>query len=249
MGRLQRDRFPNERVYQVQEEQRERLRVSLLEERRDLQRRLQDNEHYGLEINMNDSVGELSGYDNHPADLGTELYERGKDIALNEQSESRLQEVEAALHRMEAGTYGVCEECGRDIPYERLQANPMVRYCIEHERDDYVSDRRPVEEEVIAPMYEKYNFDGDDSETEFDAEDAWQAVEQYGTSNPPDFYREGENYNELGNEPDERRGTVEDIEEVTVSDISGKRLEDGSIEVTRNSAYHRMQDEEDAERS
>lgn len=203
----------------------ERLRTSLLKERRNLEKRLQNNEHYGLGTNMNASVGELSGYDNHPADLGTEIYERGKDIALNEQSESRLQEIDEALERMDAGVYGVCDECGRDIPYERLQANPTARYCIEHERDEYVSDRRPAEEDLMAPMYEKHHFDGDDSETEFDAEDAWQSVEQYGTSNPPDFYREGKNYNELGNDPDERRGVVEDVEDVAVTDQSSLRDE------------------------
>ena len=47
-------------------------------------------------------------------------------------------------------------------------------------------------------------------------------MEQYGTSNPPDFYREGEHYNELGNEADERRGAVEDIEEVATTDTSGR---------------------------
>lgn len=235
--------------YTVKQEHLIQLRRQLEEEQRDIENRLNENEHYGLKTGMNDSVGELSGYDNHPADLGTEIYERGKDIALNEQSETSLTEIEAALKRMDEGTYGICIECGREIPYERLQAVPTAQYCVEHQPNDDVSNRRPAEEDVLAPPFEKHNFDKDDRETEFDAEDAWQAVEQYGTSNPPDFYREGENYNELGNEPDERRGAVADIEEVAVTDITGERNDDGSIEFTRNSAYDRLQDEEDEERS
>lgn len=232
----------------LEQHQMEQLRQELMHERQDIQNRLDDNEHYGLGLNMNEAVGEFSGYDNHPADLGTEIYERGKDIALNEESEERLQEIDDALDRMDAGTYGICAKCGRDIPVERLQAVPTAKYCIEHQHNDDVSNRRPAEEDVLAPPFEKHNFDTDDY-TGFDAEDAWQQVEQYGTSNPPDFYREGENYNELGNEPDERRGTAEDIEEVAITDITGKRLEDGSIDITRNASYRRLQAEEDAERS
>ena len=48
---------------------------------------------------MNDAIGELSGYDNHPADVGTELYERGKDIALSGQSEKRLREIDEAIRQ------------------------------------------------------------------------------------------------------------------------------------------------------
>lgn len=232
----------------MKRKQLERLREELLRERQDLQTRLHESEHDGLAVSMNDSIGELSGYDNHPADVGTELYERGKDIALNEQSEKRLREIDEAIDRMTDGTYGFCAECGREIPYGRLKANPTAKYCIEHQLHDDESNRRSVEEDVLAPPFEKHDFDAGDF-TGFDAEDSWQAVEQYGTSNPPDFYREGENYNELGNEPDEHRGATEDIEDVATTDISGTTLKDGSVGVTRNAAYRRLQDEEDAERS
>ncbi|AQS55534.1 TraR/DksA C4-type zinc finger protein [Novibacillus thermophilus] len=232
----------------MKREQLEQLREELLRERQELEARLQESEHGGLAVSMNDAIGELSGYDNHPADVGTELYERGKDIALSEQREKRLREIDEALDRMADGTYGVCAECGREVPYERLKANPAAKYCAEHQPRSDEIDRRPAEEDVLAPPFEKHQFDTGDF-TGFDAEDAWQAVEQYGTSNPPDFYREGEHYNELGNEADERRGAVEDIEEVATTDTSGRSLKDGWADVTRNAAYRRLQAEEDAERS
>ena len=49
------------------------------------------------------SVGELSAYDNHPADMGTELYEREKDFALEEHTDSELNKVNEALQAMEEG--------------------------------------------------------------------------------------------------------------------------------------------------
>src|SRR6188472_1867983 len=76
---------------------------------------------------LSDSTGELSHYDNHPADSGTELYEREKDMALHAQVRHELEEVQQALDRIEKGTYGTCEQTGKHIPLERLQANPTAR--------------------------------------------------------------------------------------------------------------------------
>src|SRR5699024_9723026 len=53
-----------------------------------------------------ESLGELSNYDNHPADTGTELFERGKDIALHQHREKELEDINEALHAIEEGTYG-----------------------------------------------------------------------------------------------------------------------------------------------
>lgn len=58
-----------------------------------------------------EAAGELSMYDNHPADMGTELFEREKDIALNIHANSELEKVENALQAMQDGTYGICEVC------------------------------------------------------------------------------------------------------------------------------------------
>src|SRR5690606_9816792 len=115
------------------EAQRLKLRNQLLEEKRRLEERLKKNRNFGLEQGMNDSIGELSGYDNHPGDIGTELYERGKDLALNEEDETRLKRINQALDRMERGEYGICAACGREIPVERLEAVPETAYCVEHE--------------------------------------------------------------------------------------------------------------------
>ena len=85
------------------------------------------------EQSENDSVGELSSYDQHQADMGTETFEREKDLSILEQVEAELVDVEHALRRLDEGTYGTCEVCGRAIPDERLEAMPATRFCVEHQ--------------------------------------------------------------------------------------------------------------------
>ncbi|HHY22206.1 MAG TPA: hypothetical protein GX525_10110, partial [Bacilli bacterium] len=126
----------------------------------ELNERLEEKERFGLEQSTRDSTGELSLYDNHPADMGTELFERGKDIALHEILEQELIEVNEALEKIEAGTYGVCEATGKKIPYERLEANPTAKTVVEYAKSSF-ENRRPVEEDVLEG-FEKYNYDNGD---------------------------------------------------------------------------------------
>ncbi|SMO47722.1 TraR/DksA C4-type zinc finger protein [Melghirimyces algeriensis] len=227
------------------EQQQAELKKQLDMEKSRLTRKLDENQHYGMEEGMNNSVGELSGYDNHPADLGTELFERGKDLALNEEDEERLEAIEMALLRMEEGQYGKCVVCGKEIPYERLKAVPETSYCMEHQRETDLSNRRPVEEKIIHPPFGDHFHDQKEASF-YDAEDSWQEVERYGTSNPPDYFREGKDYNELTVDHDERHGYVDDVEHIPVAGLDG-RPSDILSEITHNDATRRKEKEEDQE--
>jgi RNA polymerase-binding transcription factor DksA len=77
------------------------------------------------------SQRELSTADQHPAEQATETLERELDLGVLQSVESALIEVQAALERLEAGTYGICEICGKPIAEERLKAMPAARYCLE----------------------------------------------------------------------------------------------------------------------
>jgi RNA polymerase-binding protein DksA len=66
----------------------------------------------------------------HPADSGTELYEQEQAITLERNERALLERVEHALERLDAGEYGQCERCGREIPFERLEALPYATFCI-----------------------------------------------------------------------------------------------------------------------
>ena len=69
----------------------------------------------------------------HPADTASSVDAASRDIGLLEQVEGELRDVEEALERLDRGTYGQCEVCGRPIPDERLEANPTARFDVEHE--------------------------------------------------------------------------------------------------------------------
>ena len=75
--------------------------------------------------------GELSSFDQHPGDSGTETFEMEKIVSLLEQVNDELQEIEAAAQRLERGTYGTCQACGRPIGDDRLEALPATRFCVE----------------------------------------------------------------------------------------------------------------------
>jgi DnaK suppressor protein len=75
--------------------------------------------------------GELSSFDQHPGDSGTETFEMEKNVSLLEQVDEELVEIEAAAQRLERGTYGTCQACGRPIGDERLEAMPAARFCID----------------------------------------------------------------------------------------------------------------------
>lgn len=68
--------------------------------------------------------------DQHPADLGSELFERERAVSILQRVEAELADVRRARSRLAAGTYGSCEACGATIPLERLAARPATRFCI-----------------------------------------------------------------------------------------------------------------------
>src|SRR4051812_34063329 len=94
-----------------------------------------------------ENLSELSGLDQHQADIGTETFEREKDLSILEQIEAELADVEHALRRLDDGTYGTCEACGNPIPAERLEAMPAARFCVEHqaEAERQAARARPTE--------------------------------------------------------------------------------------------------------
>jgi YteA family regulatory protein len=194
---------------------------------------LENNAHFGLSNSLRDSTGELSAYDNHPADLGSEVFDRGKDLALSENTQQQLDNVTSALAEMDTGRYGICKACGQPIPYDRLEALPTAKHCLEHSPDKTLADR-PIEETVLQPPFGRTSLDERRDETEFDGEDAWQIVESWGTSNTPAMAEspQVENYGEMAIEAGENEGYVEAIESFLATDIYGRH-----VSVVRNKQY------------
>ncbi len=70
-------------------------------------------------------------YSNHMADEASDVFEQAKNLALRRNLERLLTKVEGALDRIEEGTYGICEVCGRRIDPARLRALPYATLCFE----------------------------------------------------------------------------------------------------------------------
>ena len=85
---------------------------------------------------ISDELGELAegGTDNHLGDTATAMFDRELEEGLEEGAKETLIEIDAALQRIEAGTYGICEGCGKPIAAERLSALPWARLCIDDQR-------------------------------------------------------------------------------------------------------------------
>ena len=105
----------------------------LLEERRRLRQAVDNlqHEHGG---SLEDETQELSFADNHPGDVATETFDRELDDGLEEGANRRLEQIDAALGRIEDGTYGTCAVCGKPIGEERLRAVPWATLCIDDQR-------------------------------------------------------------------------------------------------------------------
>lgn len=200
------------------------LRARLLERRADIRRRVGANGSFGLADSYRDSTGELSGIDNHPADAGTETFERAKDLALLEREALALEAIEAAIRRMDSGEYGICAACGRFIDPARLEAMPTAMFCTEHEPVQAEQEGRPAEELFLHPPFGRTSLDESEEQNGFDGEDAWQIVESWGNADSPAM-AEGNNnddYSALYIEADENEGFVEPIESFLAADITGK---------------------------
>jgi len=74
--------------------------------------------------------GELSTADQHPAELGSETFERELELTTLSIVEGELKEIDDALRRLDHGSYDICEECGKPIDEARLEAVPWARYCV-----------------------------------------------------------------------------------------------------------------------
>ncbi len=69
----------------------------------------------------------------------SEIVERGQNAEMDEpydqldqQGLVQVEEIDRALSKIDEGTYGICEDCGKAIPVERLRALPATRYCVRH---------------------------------------------------------------------------------------------------------------------
>lgn len=112
-------------------EQIETYRTRLQEERRRILHTIE-----GLRDELGTSLSdgtEENGLETHLGDVATMTFLRERDLSVEENEEHLLNEIDGALARIKAGTYGVCVDSGEEIPVERLDAIPWAARTIQHE--------------------------------------------------------------------------------------------------------------------
>lgn len=164
----------------------------------------------GLGASIKDDTSELSSYDNHPGDLGTETFEAEKNFSFRNNDKYIINKINDAIKKINDGSYGICEYCNKEIDENRLDAIPCAKFCIKCEESIGQRNRneekgRPIEEQVISPPFSRsFRDNALDDNIEFDGEDSWQAVNVYNviTSDNP-FSK------------DDSAGYVEDVESIS----------------------------------
>lgn len=165
------------------------------------------------------SPTELSNYDNHPADTGTEVFQAEHNNALRVHEEYQLYEVGIALEKIEKGEYGICEFCGNEIDRERLEALPYTRLCIKcadtrSQETDTVRHGRPVEELVIgSPFGRKYLNKQEDDEHE--GLDYLNDLMKYGSASTPQDMGGYDDYDDFYTNEVDRQGIVDKMDSIS----------------------------------
>lgn len=173
---------------------------------------MDNNEEFG---SMDEYYTELSSYDNHPADLGTETFMMEQDKGLVNKLNDTLYEIEDSIEQIKTQDYGVCNSCGKEIDEERLKLIPYLKLCIDCSEKEVPLDEkmgfRPEEEGSISPFSSYKNREGN----EFDTEDSYQEVARYNKVDNDPSQGTGD---QLGIFDDENSGTVEEVEKISKED-------------------------------
>lgn len=199
----------------MQEELLLKFKQRLLDEREHLNQRVEFIDDQGLGVSLGDSISELSAYDNHPADIGSEVFERSKDFALREEAMITVAAIDDALEKIKNGTYGACDVCGKEIALDRLEVMPsttLCRDCKEAEEKIPHRDERPAEEDVLAKPFARSFTDASGS-IEYDGEDAWQEVARY-SETTDEWSRGGSYYGYSEFDNVEYKGAVDEVDNI-----------------------------------
>lgn len=182
----------------------EYYKKKLLAEKNDviaLLKQMEENEAFNSKVEFATELSELSMYDNHPSDIATETFDQERGLALKEHEINIIKKIEDSLANIEEGSYGTCKSCGKKIPEERLEFIPYAEFCVTcqdaaNNMRPREKNNRPVEESVLGEPfgYGVKDFDEQNYEVGYDAEDAYQDVQRFD-------WRENTDYDFLDEDP------------------------------------------------
>lgn len=114
----------------------EQIRLMLVNRREMLSGNVNRMEDEALKQGGQAAAGDLSSMPFHMADLGTDNFEQEMTLGLIENEADELREITEALDRIDEGHFGVCDECNKAIPKDRVRAIPYARLCVECKRKE-----------------------------------------------------------------------------------------------------------------
>lgn len=162
---------------------------------------------------------ELSNYDNHPGEIGTELFQLELNNTIRIFEENLHKEIREAISRIHTGEYGVCQSCGQKIAEERLETIPYARLCIDcenskHEKMESSRRIRPVEELILdAPLGRKYLNEQEDDE--YEGLDYLNDLEKYGSADTPQDLGGYADFEEFYTNEVDRQGIVDPVDQIS----------------------------------
>ena len=95
-----------------------------------------------LNKSQRDAAGDLSGYSFHMADMATDNFDHEFNLGLASTEQQSLNLIDAALRKIDDGSYGTCENCSKPISQKRLMAMPHARLCIKCQELEEKKKRR-----------------------------------------------------------------------------------------------------------
>ena len=152
---------------------------------------------------------EISGYDNHPGDIGTEVFMMEQDKGMKNKLENTLREIDESIEDIDKGDYGICDTCNKDINRERLDLIPYLKTCIEcsSELSPPIEFRQLSDEKISGNYFGTIKKD----HGYFDGEDTLQEVFQYNIVENDPSSSTGDNMGVM----DEKNDGVEEIENIS----------------------------------
>lgn len=173
--------------------------------------------------NVRSSFGELSSFDNHPADVGTEVFMAEHALGLKAMHEGSLKDVDEAFNRIDKDQYGICTECSKTIDEERLEILPETKLCIDCARDRDVEIQDSLEAIRHRPpgLNDVLTTSGgiksvrDPLEGRDGGDDILNDLMKFGSAQSPSEQGNFKDFNEFYNTQMSEDGIVEDVDKIS----------------------------------
>ncbi len=114
----------------------------LLKKKAELQKGIQHIADDALKTSQRDAAGDLSAYSLHMADVATDNYDREFSLGLADKEQVVVHRIDAAIEKIDEGTYGTCELCNKKIAVARLKVVPYAELCMPCQEKQETKKRR-----------------------------------------------------------------------------------------------------------